>query len=47
MGVGLEVCRAIIESHSGKIGVEVNVDAGVTFSFVLPLSNSVREDSSD
>jgi two-component system sensor kinase FixL len=37
MGVGLEVCRSIIESHSGKIWVEANTDAGVTFSFVLPL----------
>jgi len=39
MGVGREVCRSIIESHSGKIWVEANADAGVTFSFVLPLNN--------
>lgn len=47
LGIGLEVCRSIIEQHSGTIGVEANADTGVTFSFVLPLSNSVREDSSD
>lgn len=39
MGVGLEVCRSIIESHVGKIWVENNADCGVTFSFVLPLNN--------
>ena len=39
MGVGLEVCRTIIESHSGRIWVESNTDSGVTFKFVLPLNN--------
>ena len=40
LGIGLEVCRSIIESHSGKIWVEANADVGVTFKFVLPLSRT-------
>lgn len=39
MGVGLEVCRTIIESHSGKIWVEPNAEYGVIFKFILPLNN--------
>ncbi len=38
LGVGLEVCRSILESHRGYIRVEANPDRGVTFHFSLPLS---------
>ncbi len=37
LGVGLEVCRSILESHRGTIEVEPNTDRGVTFRFSLPL----------
>jgi PAS domain S-box-containing protein len=36
MGLGLGICRSIIESHGGKIWVERNVAHGVTFYFKLP-----------
>ncbi len=36
MGMGLAICRAIIESHGGEIGAQPNPDCGVTFTFVLP-----------
>jgi FixJ family two-component response regulator/signal transduction histidine kinase len=35
LGLGLAICRAIIESHGGSIGVESNPDRGVTFRFEL------------
>lgn len=40
MGVGLTICRTIIESHRGTIGVEETSPAGTTMFFVLPLSRA-------
>jgi PAS domain S-box-containing protein len=37
LGVGLEVCRSIMESHRGAIWAEANPDRGATFHFTLPL----------
>ncbi|MBT9611917.1 MAG: PAS domain-containing protein [Burkholderiales bacterium] len=39
LGVGLEVCRSIMESHGGGIWAEANPDRGATFHFVLPLED--------
>jgi PAS domain S-box-containing protein len=38
LGVGLEVCRSIMESHHGAIWAEANPDRGATFRFSLPLA---------
>jgi PAS domain S-box-containing protein len=38
LGVGLEVCRSIMESHRGSIWAEANPDRGATFHFILPLA---------
>jgi PAS domain S-box-containing protein len=37
MGLGLGICRSIVESHGGKIWVERNAAQGVTFYFKLPI----------
>lgn len=36
MGVGLSICRAIIENHGGKIWADADADRGATFHFTLP-----------
>jgi two-component system, LuxR family, sensor kinase FixL len=38
MGLGLSICRRIIESHGGKIWVEPNSPQGSIFRFTLPTS---------
>jgi two-component system, LuxR family, sensor kinase FixL len=37
MGVGLSICRSIVQSHGGELKVEPNPGGGTIFRFSLPL----------
>jgi signal transduction histidine kinase len=40
-GIGLDMCRRIIESHSGRIRVQSTVGKGTSFTLKLPLASAV------
>jgi two-component system nitrogen regulation sensor histidine kinase GlnL len=37
MGVGLSICRSIVQSHGGELKAEPNPSGGTVFRFTLPL----------
>ena len=38
LGLGLSICRSIIEAHGGRLWATANVPHGVTFQFTLPVN---------
>ena len=44
MGVGLSICRTIIEAHGGRISARHNDGGGTVFEFTLPFAESEADD---
>jgi signal transduction histidine kinase len=47
MGMGLSICRSIIEAHGGRIWASNNGARGSVFSFTLPLAEGYGVDVSN
>ena len=38
MGMGLSICRSIIEAHGGRVWASANLPHGADFQFTLPVT---------
>jgi signal transduction histidine kinase len=36
MGIGLSICRSIIDAHGGRVWASRNIGSGTTFQFTVP-----------
>jgi PAS domain S-box-containing protein len=47
LGMGLNICRTIIESHHGRLWAEANPEGGTIFRFTLPCAGPQAADTTE
>ena len=47
MGLGLSICRTIVEAHGGRIRVSENPGGGLMLRFTLPAASGNENDNDD
>ncbi|MGB9676396.1 MAG: PAS domain S-box protein [Candidatus Bathyarchaeales archaeon] len=47
MGLGLPICKRIVEAHGGKISVKSAVNKGTTFTVTIPIKPKSREEGGE
>ncbi len=45
MGFSLAICKRIVDSHGGKIGVESVAGKGTTFKVTLPIKPKIQQEN--
>ena len=40
MGMGLAICRSIVDAHNGRLWASPNLPCGAVFQFTLPADQS-------
>jgi two-component system sensor kinase FixL len=43
MGLGLSICRSIVDAHGGRLWATPNPDGGVTFHFTVEMARSEHD----